>query len=411
MDRAGDMGLGYSVSGPSQFPSIRYTGRVPGDAAGTMESEASLREGSGSQTGTDRWGDYSSMRSIPATIARSGTSTSTTQSSANSSWHTRIGSFKFNSCGAGPTPDFSLAANPTSFSRVQGQSGTSTITVNAINNFNASTTLSVFSGCPTNATCTFGTNPVGAGASSVLTVSTSGSTPATTYSVVVQGVSGALTHTTTVTVTVTAAPVPDFSLTANPTSFSRVQGQSGTSTITVNAINNFNGSTTLSVFSGCPTGATCTFGTNPVAAGASSILTVSTSATTPANTYNVVVQGTSGVLSHTTTVAVTVTPPASSDFSIALSSSSLTVRRRSNGAVTVTLSPIGPSSSVTLSVSGLPSKVSATFTPNPVGALPGSSTLRISANPNAATGTFNVTVTGNNGTASHSQILALTVTK
>ncbi len=66
MDRAGDMGLGYSVSGPSQFPSIRYTGRVPGDAAGTMESEASLREGSGSQTGTDRWGDYSSMQIDPS---------------------------------------------------------------------------------------------------------------------------------------------------------------------------------------------------------------------------------------------------------------------------------------------------------------------------------------------------------
>ena len=34
MDGRGDIGLGYSVSGPGVFPSIRYTGRLASDPLG-----------------------------------------------------------------------------------------------------------------------------------------------------------------------------------------------------------------------------------------------------------------------------------------------------------------------------------------------------------------------------------------
>jgi subtilase family serine protease len=82
-------------------------------------------------------------------------------------------------------------------------------------------------------------------------------------------------------------------------------GQSGTSTIRVSQTNGFTGTVTLSC-SGLPTGATCTFNPATVTAGTST-LTIATTASTPIATSNITVTGTSGVLSHSTTVSLTVT--------------------------------------------------------------------------------------------------------
>ena len=207
MDSAGDMGLGYSVSGSALFPSIRYTGRTPTDAAGTMETEATLKDGFGSQTAYDRWGDYSSMRIDPSDDCTFWYVNEYLPSSGDFNWRTHIGSFKFNNCGGAPPPqDFSLSANPTSFTRVQGTSGGSTITVNPVNGFSGSTNLSIFNNsCPPSATCTFSTNPVAANGTSTLTVSTDASTPPRHVQRRRPGHVRGLTHTTTVAVTVTAA--------------------------------------------------------------------------------------------------------------------------------------------------------------------------------------------------------------
>ena len=63
MDASGNMALGYSAANGTVFPSVRYTGRLVGDALGTLpQGEASIVAGTGSQTSTaSRWGDYSSM--------------------------------------------------------------------------------------------------------------------------------------------------------------------------------------------------------------------------------------------------------------------------------------------------------------------------------------------------------------
>jgi hypothetical protein len=37
MDQCGNIALGYSVSSAAVYPGIRYTGRVPADAAGQMQ--------------------------------------------------------------------------------------------------------------------------------------------------------------------------------------------------------------------------------------------------------------------------------------------------------------------------------------------------------------------------------------
>jgi hypothetical protein len=67
MDKDGDIALGFSVSGSSTMPSIRYVTRKPGDPAGTFSgAETDLVIGSGVQQASfGRWGDYSTMSVDP----------------------------------------------------------------------------------------------------------------------------------------------------------------------------------------------------------------------------------------------------------------------------------------------------------------------------------------------------------
>jgi hypothetical protein len=98
MDKVGDIALGYSASNGSNYPSIRYTARIPTDALGTMgQGEATLYQGTGSQSGVSRWGDYSNLSIDPV----DGCTFWYTQEYNNSfgwAWGTRIGSFKVAGC-------------------------------------------------------------------------------------------------------------------------------------------------------------------------------------------------------------------------------------------------------------------------------------------------------------------------
>ncbi len=152
MDQAGDMAAGYSVAGSSLSPTIRYTGRVPTDPSGTMEAEVNVVTGTGSQTtGLSRWGDYSAMQVDPVDDCTFWYTTEYIKTNGTFNWNTRIANFKFPTCGGTATPDFSVAASPTSLTIAQGSSGTSTITVTSLNGFNAATTLSA-SGLPSGVT-------------------------------------------------------------------------------------------------------------------------------------------------------------------------------------------------------------------------------------------------------------------
>ncbi len=66
MDGSGTIALGYSVSSRLRYPSIRYAVRLEEDPPGTLRPEASLWEGRASQTGYNRWGDYSALSIDPA---------------------------------------------------------------------------------------------------------------------------------------------------------------------------------------------------------------------------------------------------------------------------------------------------------------------------------------------------------
>jgi hypothetical protein len=99
MDQTGNIGLGYSLASGSTFPSIRYTGWEVGNPLGTLQAETFFVAGGGSQTGYNRWGDYSAMRIDPnddCTFWYTQEYQATTQTVG---WSTRIGSFRFASCG------------------------------------------------------------------------------------------------------------------------------------------------------------------------------------------------------------------------------------------------------------------------------------------------------------------------
>ena len=101
MNGAGEMALGYSAGDGSTDASLRYTGRVSGDAAGTMpQGEGTLVAGGGIQTGTTRWGDYSQMTVDPADDCTFWYTGEYYAADGGTTWTTRIGSFKVSSCTA-----------------------------------------------------------------------------------------------------------------------------------------------------------------------------------------------------------------------------------------------------------------------------------------------------------------------
>jgi hypothetical protein len=103
MDQAGDIALGYSVSSSSTFPSIRYTGRVSGDALGMLpQGEAKIVAGSGSQTSSfSRWGDYSMMAVDPADDCTFWYTQEYYSATSDRGWQTRVASFRFPTCSPG----------------------------------------------------------------------------------------------------------------------------------------------------------------------------------------------------------------------------------------------------------------------------------------------------------------------
>jgi hypothetical protein len=208
-DQNADIAVGYSASSSSIFPELLFTGRVPGDPAGTLESEASIFAGKGSQTNSNRWGDYTALQVDPADDCTFWY-VDEYLTSSGAGWSTRIGSFSFSGCTG--SPNYTLSANPNALSIQQGSSGTSTITVNDLNGFNGQVTLST-SGLPSGASAGFNPNPTGT--TSTLTITVGAGTPTGTSTVTIDGMSGSLDNSTTIQLTVTpSGPQVTF----NPTS-------------------------------------------------------------------------------------------------------------------------------------------------------------------------------------------------
>ncbi len=222
-------------------------------------------------------------------------------------WGSPNGPTLINTLTGAATPSFTLSDSPSSLTITQGKSGTSTITVTDVNGFNGSVTLAA-SGLPSGVTAAFGTNPTTG--TSVLTLTASATATTGTATVTITGTSGSLVAKTTLALTVNpAAGSPNFTIGASPTSLSVNRGSSGKSTITITSQNSFSSATTLSA-TGLPSGVTAAFSTNPVTpaanGSATSTLTLTASSRATIGTATVTVKGTSGSLSHSATISLTV---------------------------------------------------------------------------------------------------------
>jgi uncharacterized membrane protein len=412
-DEKGDIALGYSVSGSTMFPAISFSGRVPTDTLGTLETENSIIQGAGSQTGgLSRWGDYSNMSVDPADDCTFWYTTEYLQSSGSFNWSTRIASFTFPACTT-TTPDFSLSATPTSQTITAGNNTSYTIDVTPSGGYTGSVTLSVTTSLPAGMTVGFSSNPVtinsNTAGSSTLNVNTATSTPSGTYNLTVSGTDGTLTNTTQVTVVVQPPPTPDFSLSSSPGSATVTQGNAANYTIAVSPSGGYSGTVNLSA-SQLPTGVTASF--NPASVTTtggsvvSSALTLTTATNAPIGTYNITVTGSdsTGSPTHSIQVGLTIQQATSSDFTISATPSIAAAQPGSstNYQVTIAGSGTGPfNGTVNLSVSGVPSRTSTSFNPTSITGS-GSSTLTVSPNRRAATGSYTLTITGTSGSLSHS---------
>ena len=205
--------------------------------------------------------------------------------------------------------DFSLAATPGSQTVTAGNGTNYSVSVGTVNGFAGTVTLSA-AGLPAGASASFNPTSVSAPGSSTLTVTTLNSTPAGTNTLTITGASGNLLHSTTATLTVTSAPAGSFSLSATPTSQTVTEGGGASYTITVTSSNGFTGTVNLGV-GGMGVGTTANFSPASITGGSgSSTLTVTTTSATPgANGYTLMVTGTSGSLTNTVGLNLTVNPP------------------------------------------------------------------------------------------------------
>jgi hypothetical protein len=200
--------------------------------------------------------------------------------------------------------------------------------------------------------------------------------------------------------TLTWATQPSFWISASPYALTVAQDGAGTYTIAVNDQNGFTGGVTLSA-SGLPSGVTAAFTPNPTTG--TSILTLTASSAAIVGYYLVTVTGTSGSLTASTTIGLTIGLP----FSPSASPAVLTIAQGQAGTYTIAVNDQnGFTGSVTLSASGLPSGVTAKFAPNPT---TGTSQLTLTASATAAAGTYTPTLTGTAGGVRASTSFTLTI--
>lgn len=201
-----------------------------------------------------------------------------------------------------------------------------------------------------------------------------------------------------------------FSLSANPTAVSVVQGASGTSTITSTTTGGFDSAVSLSA-TGQPAGVTVTFNPTSITGNGTSTMTMAVASSTVAGVYPITVTGTSGSTVETTTVTLTVTGSTKGSFTLAVAPKTVSVAPGGHGQAKVTATATGGfNSAITLSAKGQPSGVNIQFNPASIAGGAGSAAVRIVTTSKAAAGSYTITITGTGGGVTETATFTLTIT-
>jgi pseudomonalisin len=200
----------------------------------------------------------------------------------------------------------------------------------------------------------------------------------------------------------TVAPAQGITLKPSATTLSVVEGKTATFTVAVTGSNGFTGTASLSA--SAPSGVTVAFSPASVKAGASATATVTVSSAAAVGTANITITATSGTIASTATVALTVS--AGPSLMISTASTAMTVVQGKTATLAVTAMTAGSfTGTVTMSVTGLPSGVTATWSAasfTATGSTSKALTLTLKAITTAAlaTGTLKITATGESLTSS-----------
>jgi hypothetical protein len=296
--------------------------------------------------------------------------------------------------------NFTCTVTPGTQAIVIGGNATYTVTCTAQNGLIGNLNLGV-TGVPAGATTTFSpTTITGSTGTSTLTVTTSGTTLAANSTLTITATNGTLSHALQVGLSVT-----DFNIAVSPATQTTVAGGSTTYTVTTTAVNGFTGTVTPTV-TGLPAGTTASFSPGTISGAGTSTMTVTTSSSTPAANSTLTVAGTSGPRAKTAPgVTLSVT-----DFTISISPATQTVTAGGGTSYTVTATALnGFTGNVPLSIAGLPSGTTSSFTPATIAGA-GTSTLTVNTTGATPGGTSTLTVTGNSGgTPAHSTSATLVV--
>ena len=208
------------------------------------------------------------------------------------------------------------------------------------------------------------------------------------------------------------SPAPNFSASVSPAALTIAQGGQGTTVISTTVSNGFNNAIALSA-AGVPAGTTVSF--TPATIGApgngSASMLVNVGASTAVGTYPIAVSAFGGGDTQNLTITLSVTPGNQPGFTLSSSPASLTIVQGNQGTSTVTTAISGGfNSSITLSASGLPAGMTASFNPATIPAPGvGNSQMTITAGGNSPTGSYPITVTGNGGGIQQSATVVVTV--
>jgi hypothetical protein len=97
MDHSGNLGVGFSASDSTIHPQLRYATRLSTSPPNTLDGEAHLFDGTGSQSDTSsRWGDYSAMTVDPVDDTTMWYTNEYYATNSSFNWRTRIGNFRIN---------------------------------------------------------------------------------------------------------------------------------------------------------------------------------------------------------------------------------------------------------------------------------------------------------------------------
>jgi uncharacterized membrane protein len=201
--------------------------------------------------------------------------------------------------------DFSGFVSPTLNSVIAGQRAAYTVNVTSINGYTGATKLSL-SGLPANTTFRFTPGMVmgGAGTSSLL-ITTAANTPQGSYTLTLSGQSGSDVKSTAIQLNVNSS-AGDFGGSITPTSQIVTAGTDAIYTVSIVPNGGFTGNVSLSI-SNLPSGAGVSFSPSNVVSGGSGStqFTISTTGVAP-GTYSIVVTGTSGGITHSGSITLTV---------------------------------------------------------------------------------------------------------